>query len=238
MPAKVNLEGEVFGQITVVRFHENRRNSKGTSFRYWECNCSCGKKMYLPTGSLTTGNTKSCGCTTKAKTHGLHDTRVYQIWADMKTRCDNPDNKFYYRYGGRGIKYQESWKTFENFYEDMKETYNEDLTLDRIDPNGNYYKENCQWITQTLQSRNKSKNSRNKTGVNGVHVWIDGHNGTKYYVASTKSHITQKLQSKHFNVNKYGEELAFFLACEYRDLMIMRLNNQGAGYSEYNGKAK
>lgn len=94
----------------------------------------------------------------------MHKTRIYQIWADMKVRCDNPDNETYIWYGAKGIKYQESWVKFENFYEDMKEGYSDELTLDRIDPSKNYSKDNCRWATKTAQARNRGIDSRNKTG--------------------------------------------------------------------------
>ncbi len=236
MVAKIDLTGKEFGYLLVRKFHESKRHSNGVCYRYWECECHCGNLTYVTTNALTTGNTKSCGCTSKARTHGFHNTRIYQTWADMKVRCDNPDNDAYCWYGAKGITYQESWAKFENFYEDMKENYTDDLTLDRIDPSKNYCKENCRWVTKTAQTRNRGMCSRNNTGVTGVHVWYDGKNGSKYYVASCKSHITRKLQSKHFSVNKYGEEFAFFLACEQRDLMIRRLNLHGAGYTENHGK--
>lgn len=170
------------------------------------------------------------------KRHGMQSTRFYKIWCDMKYRCNNPRSSSYKWYGAKGIKYQDSWNMFENFYEDMKEGYSDELTLDRIDPSRNYSKENCRWVTKTAQSRNKGVNKKNKTGVTGVYVWYNKENGNKYYAASCRSHMTNKTQSRHFSIGKYGEEFAFFLACEYRDLMIRRLNMQGAGYTENHGK--
>lgn len=236
MASKIDITGETFGYLKVNKFHGKKIHDNGVSYRYWECTCHCGKTMLVTTAALRSGNTKSCGCTSKAKTHGMHKDRIYQIWSDMKIRCDNPNNDAYYWYGSKGISYQDSWVKFENFYEDMKEGYTDDLTLDRLDPSKGYYKENCRWVTKTAQTRNKGIDSRNKTGVTGVHVWYDGKSGSKYYVASCQSHITGKLQSKHISVNKYGEEFAFFLACEYRDLMIRKLNLQGAGYTKNHGK--
>ena len=235
MPSKINIEGNTYGELTVVKFHENRRNSAGVSVRYWECLCSCGNTIYTPTASLRSGKTKSCGCTTKAIKHNMHNTRIYQIWADMKVRCDCESNSAYKWYGARGIKYQESWSQFENFYSDMKDGYDDNLTLDRIDHSSGYSKENCRWISIAAQQRNKGINSRNSTGVTGVHIWIDKKNGGKYYVASCISHISKKIINKFFGVNKYGDEFAFFLACEMRDLYIRKLNLQGAGYTDTHG---
>lgn len=229
--------GEKFGKLTAIEFAGRRKTSGGESKRTWKCACDCGNIITVDASSLSSGNTQSCGCETKARTHGMHKTRIYQIWSDMKIRCRNPDNKFYDRYGGRGISYQESWETFEGFMLDMEEGYEENLTLDRINPNGNYCKENCRWATQTEQCRNKGMNRRNKTGVTGVHEWIDRKNGTLYYVASVKG-LDGKLKSKHFSTKKYGIENAFKLATEHRQKLIQELNEQGAGYTEFNGKGE
>ena len=100
--------------------------------------------------------------------HGLSRTRIYQIWSDMKQRCDNPNNSFFHRYGGRGIGYVEEWKLFPNFYEwAIKNGYSENLTLDRIDNDSNYSPDNCKWSTQREQSLNK-KHLPNKYGYKGI----------------------------------------------------------------------
>lgn len=93
---------------------------------------------------------KNCGC--KKGTHGMARTRIYKIWEDMKKRCDNRNTKSYINYGGRGISYDVKWKDFVNFYNDMEVGYKEHLTLDRIDNNGNYCKENCQWLEKNLNA--------------------------------------------------------------------------------------
>lgn len=237
MVKALDLTGHTYGRLTVKEYVGQSETKGGAKKRNWLCDCSCGKELVVTVSALRSGNTTSCGCYDKERRikHGLHQSRIYQIWADMKTRCNCSDHKSYRRYGGRGISYDTRWESFENFLEDMQEGYREDLTLDRIDPNDNYYKENCRWETKTAQTRNKGMNSRNKTGVTGVHVWFDGKNGSKYYVSSVKG-LDGKMQSKHFSVNKYGEELAFFAACEYRELLIEKLNLAGAGYSEYHGK--
>jgi len=85
---------------------------------------------------------RSCGCKTHYG-HGMSRSREYTIWSDMKGRCDSD----HHRYGGRGISYTPKWNTFLGFWEDMKEGYSKELTIDRIDVDGNYTKENCQWIS-------------------------------------------------------------------------------------------
>ena len=89
------------------------------------------------------------------KTHGMEGTRIYNVWHGMKQRCDGTDKHSYNYYHKKGITYCPRWKYFINFYEDVKDTYADDLQLDRIDPNGNYEPSNCRWVTFTENMRNK-----------------------------------------------------------------------------------
>ena len=86
--------------------------------------------------------------------HGKAKTKIYNIWNAMRDRCQNPNNVAYKNYGGRGIKVCESWSDFSNFYADMGEP-SDGLTLDRIDNDGNYCKDNCRWIGRSEQSLNR-----------------------------------------------------------------------------------
>jgi len=90
-------------------------------------------------------------------THWMSATKTYTSWRAMLRRCNDKKYDYYYRYGGRWITYDEKWETFEWFYEDMWERP-EWKTLDRIDNDGNYSKENCRWVTGKRQARNKSNN--------------------------------------------------------------------------------
>ena len=90
--------------------------------------------------------------------HGFYGTRFYRIWQGMKTRCSNPKHVAYHRYGGRGITYDPKWEKFENFKRDMFPTYKEPLTIDRINNDGNYCKENCRWVSVGEQGKNTSHN--------------------------------------------------------------------------------
>lgn len=89
-------------------------------------------------------------------THGKSDTRIYRIWVDMKNRCNSTTNHAYDRYGGRGISVCDEWNTFEPFYEWAISTgYTDDLTIDRIDVNGDYTPSNCKWSTYIEQNNNQ-----------------------------------------------------------------------------------
>ena len=162
--------GKTFGNLVVVA----KDLDNATNKTKWVCVCSCGNTVSVRDNSLKTGNTKSCGCVRKeklierSKTHGLSDSKLYQTWCNMKSRCDNENNEFYMNYGGRGISYQQSWSTFENFLEDMGGNYVEGLSLERINLNGDYCKSNCCWIDIKDQAKNRGKPENNTSGFTGV----------------------------------------------------------------------
>lgn len=106
-------------------------------------------------GNLNKKNDRR-GCTI---THGCSKTRLYETWCCMKKRCYNQKDKRYKNYGGRGIKVCDEWQTFEPFYDwAMANGYREDLTIDRIDVDGNYEPSNCRWATMIEQMRNTTRN--------------------------------------------------------------------------------
>lgn len=162
MADKIDMVGRRFDRLVVV---EEAQGKNGRVM--WLCRCDCGNTKTIEGGSLRSGNTRSCGCLQKAAaaataikhstTHGLRHTRLNRIWRHMKERCSNPNDKNYECYGGRGIKVCEEWQhDFKAFYDwAMAHGYSDDLSIDRIDVDGDYCPENCRWATKWVQSNNK-----------------------------------------------------------------------------------
>lgn len=155
---RADLTGRLFTYLTAIE--KIGKTANGTFI--YKCLCKCGKYVEVNANSLKMGGTKSCGCWMKERaserfsTHGLSGTRIYKIWSNMMGRCYCHTNSRFKTYGQRGITVCDRWHSFENFYEDMKDGYSQNLTLDRKLVNGNYEKENCQWIPRSLQSDNKT----------------------------------------------------------------------------------
>ena len=136
------------------------KQESGTTRRWCLAKCSyCQTINEVRTQDLKTR--KSCGCATHLKAHIKHEmshSRIYQTWADMKTRCLSNTNRRYHRYGGRGITVCEQWLEFTPFKDwALANGYTDELTIDRVDNDGNYCPENCEWITiqENLQRRNR-----------------------------------------------------------------------------------
>ncbi|MBW2003019.1 MAG: hypothetical protein JRI72_00180 [Deltaproteobacteria bacterium] len=174
-----NLTGLKFNRLLVLKQAKSKNNK-----RRWLCKCDCGKLVEVITYDLTRGHTKSCGCLNKEKirkvgksntTHNMKKTRQYNTWSHMKSRCTNLKNKNYSKYGGRGITISKKWLTFEGFWDDMKKGYNDNLTLERIDNNKGYCKENCKWATMKIQQNNKRNNRKitYKGQTRGVYEWAE-----------------------------------------------------------------
>lgn len=157
--------GNRYGRWRVLEKAESYREPSGHLRHVWLCECECGVKRNVKGASLLSGRSLSCGCILREKnvsrmsTHGMYGTRIYKIWEGMKSRCDNPNNSRYKNYGGRGITYCKEWEDFCNFEEwALSNGYEDNLTLDRIDVNGNYEPDNCRWITNKEQQNNKRDN--------------------------------------------------------------------------------
>ncbi len=152
-----------FGRLTAIK----PIGLKNRSIE-WLCKCDCGKEVRVLSYRLLRGYKISCGCHYKHyETHGMHDTRLYRIWAGMKSRCTIPTATGYENYGGRRIKFCDEWNDFEPFRDwALSNGYRDNLSIDRKDNNGNYEPENCRWATELEQQNNKSNN--HLVEINGV----------------------------------------------------------------------
>ena len=158
-----DLSGKRFGHLVVIEKAE--RNPKSPSTR-WCCLCDCGNKTFAYSFQLKNRKKMSCGCMRASQqresvtTHGGRYTRLYRTWVNMKQRTGNPKHEAYPNYGGRGIRVCEEWiSSFERFRDWAISTgYNDDLTIDRINVDGNYEPSNCRWITKAEQNRNQRSN--------------------------------------------------------------------------------
>lgn len=159
--------GDRFGRLCVLEESETRTNKQG---RIFICQCDCGETSHVSAMLLKAGKTKSCGClhretvSQRQATHRMSGSPFYLAYQAAKGRCENVHGQDYADYGGRGIKFK--FTSFEHFRDTMFEAYQEGLSLDRIEVNGDYCPENCRWATALMQANNKRTNVRlNYEGV-------------------------------------------------------------------------
>jgi len=161
----IDITGQKFGRLTAIK----REGSNSDGKALWLCKCDCGNKVIVVGKSIRNGHTKSCGCLSVDRTrsmgksnlkHGDSKSRLYNVWRGILKRCNNPNNHAYENYGGRGIKICEQWEhSYEKFMKwSFENGYEEGLSIDRIDNDGNYEPSNCRWVTASEQSRNKRDN--------------------------------------------------------------------------------
>jgi len=243
----IDITGNVYGDLTAIR-RTDRKTKKGDFI--WLFACSCGEPVERDTYALRRkgwGYCDACARKKMSKTGTKHGgtsgkkSRLYVIWVGMKRRCFDVKDKAYPAYGGSGITMFDGWKNdFAAFREHVGDHPKDGkrYTIDRIDNEVGYFPNNLRWATNHEQARNKGLRKDNKSGVTGVnYVTAVASSGLyKTFIAHWKVNGDKK--TKSFSSLKYGEELAFFMACEYREQMINLLNLQGAGYSENHGKPK
>jgi hypothetical protein len=198
-----DLTGKIFGRLIVFKF--DRSDGVNT---YWAVKCLCGVIFKIRGAYLRSGKTQSCGCLQKEihiltkTTHGMFGTKFYTAWVNMKQRCLNPKNTDYINYGGRGITVCKRWLKFENFRDDMYESYlkhvekfgENDTFMDRKEVHGNYELGNVRWATKSEQAQN-TRISSNTTNYNEHNYW-------KHKLIS-RINMAVKRNSRYSFVEKY-----------------------------------
>lgn len=156
--------GNRFGRLSVIREVE-----KQGYYRFFECLCDCGNTTIVSMSNLRKGTTQSCGCyhweqnkaerpKMQSENHQYIHTRLYNIWVGMRKRCNSEKHRAFKWYGQRGICICNEWSRFLNFRNwALHNGYKEDLTIDRINVNGDYEPNNCRWITIQEQQKNRRK---------------------------------------------------------------------------------
>lgn len=232
--------GDKYGRWTVVG--DTYKVGKGNSKYYMcPCVCECGTEKHVRIGDMRQGKSMSCGCyhsdvmVERNTTHNMTGTRIFDIYNGMLRRCTHLNAQYYYKYSV--LNNDPKWlDSFENFYEDMGSSYEDGLSLDRIDSRQGYFKENCRWATPEQQGRNQNKSVNNKSGVTGVCLCSTvNHQNKEYFSWIAIWREDGKMRRKSFAVLKYGYDEAFAMAVEYRKKQIERLNELGYGYTPTHG---
>lgn len=165
--------------------------------------CFCGEEFERRNDT----NIISCGC--NKITHGLKYHRLYDVWRQIIQRCNNPKNKSYINYGGRGISICNDWLDISNFIKDMYPSFQEGLSIDRIDNNKGYSPDNCRWVTKEIQARNKRLIQSNNTS---------GYRGVSYFIHANKWTARISINSKLIHIGYY--ETSFDAAKAYDNFII------------------
>lgn len=181
-----DLSNQTFGRLTAIAPTDKRTHG----YAVWQCQCECGNVVEVRGDHLTNDHTRSCGCLKKETAAatgvanrkyqaGETDSRLYNIHASMRQRCYNPNHPEYHCYGGRCIKVCDEWKDFKKFKADaISHGYREGcgLTIDRIDNDGDYTPDNCQWLTRAENSHKQcvDKKKKRESSRPGKQSTLDG----------------------------------------------------------------
>jgi hypothetical protein len=158
-----DISNQRFGRLLVLE-----RVGKKWGSVTWRCRCDCGNELITTSSNLTKGRTKSCGCLQREwassgkikREHGLSESAEYRIWCHIKCRCYNANSEDFKWYGGRGIKMCDEWlHDFMAFYNHIGPRPNKNLSIDRINNDGNYEPGNVRWATSMEQAHNKNRGS-------------------------------------------------------------------------------
>lgn len=242
MSELIDLTGKKFGKLTVIE--QAGRDSKGKIV--WKCKCDCGNYCTVSGVKLRRRSKKSCGCKWMEpgnKTHGMTGTPLFTRWINMKSRCNNPHNKSYPRYGGRGIKVCAEWENdFMAFYEwATSNGYEESLTLDRINNNRGYCPDNCRWVGEKQQANNRSTNKLYT--INGeaktLAEWCEQYNMPYYLVISRlrknisiENALSKDYKRRNAKHNEYFQDLEKKANICGIDYKVVRKRIREYGWSE------
>lgn len=185
MSRLIDLTNKRSGKLTILYRVENDNNNNPK----WFCRCDCGSTKIIYGSHLRSKETKSCGCLIGVK-HGQIRNTAYTTWTAMKQRCYNVKAGEYKNYGGRGIKVCDEWlKSFATFLEDMGNKTSREHSIERIDNDGNYNKENCRWATWSEQALNKRMQKNNQLGIRGIHETKNGKYTANIFINRKSQHL-------------------------------------------------